>query len=80
VAAAKRALRGVDVVIQSLGISAGRSEIILKSTRFFSTATRVLVAAMEEAQVKRLICMTGFGAGDSRRCGGLLTAQRSNCC
>jgi hypothetical protein len=32
----------------------------------------VLVAAMEEAQVKRLICVTGFGAVDSRGRGGLL--------
>jgi len=67
----KRALTGVDVVIQSLGISAG-PEIILKPTQFFSTATRMLVAAMEEAQVKRLICVTGFGAGDSRDRGGFL--------
>ena len=27
---------------------------------------------MEEAQVKRLICVTGFGAGDSRGGGGFL--------
>ena len=67
----KRALTGVDVVIQSLGVSAG-PEIILKPTRFFSKATRVLVTAMEEAQVKRLICVTGFGAGDSRGRGGFL--------
>ena len=67
----KRALTGVDVVIQSLGVSAG-PEIILKPARFFSTATRMLVAAMEEAQVKRLICVTGFGAGDSRGRGGFL--------
>ena len=32
----------------------------------------MLVAAMEEAQVKRLICVTGFGAGDSRGRGGFL--------
>jgi putative NADH-flavin reductase len=56
---------------QSLGVSAG-PEIILKPTRLFSTATRVLVTAMEEAQIKRLICVTGFGAGDSRGHGGLL--------
>ncbi len=64
-ATVKRALTGVDVVTQSLGVSAG-PEIILRPTRFFSKATRVLVTAMEEAQVKRLICVTGFGAGDSR--------------
>ena len=66
----KRALTGVDVATQSLGVSAG-PEVILKSTRFFSKATRVLVTAMEETQVKRLICVTGFGAGDSRGRGGL---------
>jgi putative NADH-flavin reductase len=70
-ATVKRALTGVDVVIQSLGVSAG-PEIILKPTRFFSTATRVLVIAMEGAQIKRLICVTGFGAGDSRGHGGFL--------
>src|SRR5262245_18953588 len=59
-ATVKGALAGVDVVIQSLGVSAG-PEVILKSTRFFSNATRVLVTAMEEAEVKRLICVTGFG-------------------
>ena len=70
-ATVKRALTGVDVVTQSLGVSAG-PEIIFKPTPFFSKATRVLVTAMEEAQVKRLICVTGFGAGDSRGRGGFL--------
>ena len=70
-ATVKRVLTGVDLVIQSLGVSA-RPEIILKPTRFFSTATRILVTAMEEAQIKRLICVTGFGAGDSRGHGGFL--------
>ena len=51
-ATVKRALTGIDVVIQSLGVSVG-PEIIFKPTRFFSKATRVLVTAMEEAQVKR---------------------------
>jgi putative NADH-flavin reductase len=70
-ATVKRALTGVDVVIQSLGVSAG-PESILESTRLFSKATQMLVTAMEEAQVKRLICVTGFGAGDSRDRGGFL--------
>jgi NAD(P)-dependent dehydrogenase (short-subunit alcohol dehydrogenase family) len=70
-ATVKRALTGVDVVTQSLGVSAGL-ESILRPTRFFSKATRVLVTAMERAQVKRLICVTGFGAGDSRGHGGCL--------
>ena len=41
-------------------------------TRLFSVATRVLVNAMEASAVRRLICVTGFGAGDSRGRGGLL--------
>jgi uncharacterized protein YbjT (DUF2867 family) len=40
----KRALSGVGAVIQSLGVSAG-PEVILKPTRFFSKATRVLVTS-----------------------------------
>ena len=70
-ATVKRALTGVDVVIQSLGVSAG-PEIVLKPTRLFPKATRVLITAMEEAHVKRLICVTGFGAGDSNGHGGFL--------
>ena len=45
---------------------------LLKPTRFFSKATRVLVTAIEETDVKRLICVTGFGAGDSRGHGGFV--------
>jgi uncharacterized protein YbjT (DUF2867 family) len=67
----KRALTGIDAVTQSLGVSAG-PEIIFEPTRLFSKATQVLVTAMQEARVKRLICVTGFGAGDSRGSGGFL--------
>ena len=65
------ALDGVDAVIQTLGVSIG-PELILKPVRLFSQSTRVLVEAMERAGVRRLICVTGFGAADSRsRMGGL---------
>ena len=70
-ATVKGALTDVDAVIQSLGASAG-PEIIFEPTRLFSKATQLLVNAMEQAQVKRLICVTGFGAGDSRGHGGFL--------
>jgi uncharacterized protein YbjT (DUF2867 family) len=70
-ATVKRALTRIDAVIQSLGASA-RPEIIFEPTRLFSKATQVLVTAMQEARVKRLICVTGFGAGDSRGSGGFL--------
>lgn len=59
------ALEGADVVIQALGIAAGPS-MILGPVDLFSGATRILIPAMEEANVRRLICVTGFGAGDSR--------------
>jgi NAD(P)H-binding len=70
-ATVKRALTGIDAVIQSLGVSAG-PEIIFEPTRLFSNATQVLVSAMEEAGIKRSICVTGLGAGDSRGSGGFL--------
>src|SRR6516225_2306067 len=70
-ATVKRALTGIDAVIQSLGVSAG-PEIIFEPTRLFSKATQVLVTAMQQAGVKRLICVTGVGAGDSRGSGGFL--------
>ncbi len=69
--AIKHALIGVDVVIQTLGIDFS-PEVFLRPTRLFSEATRVLVTAMEETGVKRLICVTGLGAGDSRDRGGFL--------
>ncbi len=66
-----RAVEGVDTVIQTLGVSP-TPELIFGGTRLFSVATRILVNAMETSAVKRLICVTGFGAGDSRGHGGLL--------
>lgn len=70
-AAVRSALQGVDAVIQTLGVSPS-PELFFKPTRLFSDATRVLVGAMEETGVKRLVCLTGFGAGDSRYRGGIL--------
>lgn len=57
------ALSGVDVVIQTLGVGVGD---LLRPVSVFSDATRVLIPAMQAQGVKRLICVTGFGAGDSR--------------
>lgn len=70
-ATVRSALDGVDAVIQTLGV-APSPELVLTPTRLFSEATRVLVAAMTETGVKRLICLTGFGAGDSRNHGSFL--------
>ena len=57
------ALIEVDVVIQTLGVGLGD---LFRPVHLFSDATRVLIAAMKDRGVRRLICVTGFGAGDSR--------------
>jgi len=57
------ALVGMDVVIQTLGVGLGE---LFRPVHLFSNATRVLIAAMKRQDIKRLICVTGFGAGDSR--------------
>lgn len=61
----ERALEGVDVVIQVLGTEMN-VDTVLSGTTLFSRATRLLVDAMEKHGPRRLICVTGFGAGDSR--------------
>jgi putative NADH-flavin reductase len=65
-----RALEGVDAVIQSLGV-ASPGELIFGTT-LFSASTRLLVEAMEAKGVRRLIAVTGAGAGNSRGRIGLL--------
>ncbi len=56
------ALEDVDAVIVSLGV--GLAELF-QPVHLFSSATRVLIAGMQARALKRLICVTGFGAGDS---------------
>ena len=65
-ATVKRALTGIDAVIQSLGVSSG-PEIILKPTRFFSKATQVLVTAMPEARVQAIDLRNGLRGGRQPR-------------
>jgi uncharacterized protein YbjT (DUF2867 family) len=67
----RKALEGVDGVIQTLGIDVS-PRAIFERTTLFSQSTRILVDAMKAAGVKRLIAVTGIGAGDSRGHGGLL--------
>ncbi len=59
------AVKGADAVIQTLGAKASLA-LVTSHTRLFSDATPILIQAMEREGVKRLICVTGFGAGDSR--------------
>jgi putative NADH-flavin reductase len=57
------AVTGMNAVIQVLGVGLGD---LFLPVHLFSDATRLLLAAMQAQGVKRLICVTGFGAGDSR--------------
>jgi putative NADH-flavin reductase len=57
------ALQGIDVVVQTLGVAATE---LFKPVSLFSKSTRILVDAMQRHNVKRLIAVTGYGAGDSR--------------
>lgn len=66
----RNALRDVDAVIQTLGVDFS-PRLIFEGTTLFSESTRILVDAMKAAGVKRLITVTGLGAGDSRGHGGL---------
>ena len=40
-------------------------DLILRPVTLFSSATRVLLPAIKTAGVRKLVCVTGFGAGDS---------------
>jgi putative NADH-flavin reductase len=58
-----RAIDGAEAVLLTLGVP--KDLRVLKPTTLFSDATRVLIAAMEAAGIKRLLTVTGFGTGDS---------------
>jgi len=58
-----KAVEGVDAVLVTIG--APRDLRIVKQTTLFSDVARALIPAMEAAGIKRLIAVTGFGAGDS---------------
>ncbi len=63
-----RALEGCSGVISSLGTPASP----FREVTLLSTATRALVEAMAGQGVRRLVCITGLGAGDSRGHGGFV--------
>ena len=54
----------MDVVIQVLGV---KTNELFKPINIFSKSTQILIPAMERLGIKRLITVTGFGAGDSRK-------------
>lgn len=65
-AALAHAIAGCDAVISSLGTPMSP----FREVTLLSTATRALVGIMAEQNVRRLVCITGLGAGDSRGHGG----------
>jgi putative NADH-flavin reductase len=70
-AAVGAAVAGADAVIETLG-APKTAMAVLAGTTLFSKATRILIDAMRAAGVRRLVAVTGMGAGDSRGHGGFL--------
>lgn len=62
-----RAMAGQEAVCCSLGVKVPWFYVTL-----FSEGTRNLLDAMKKSGAKRLVCVTGIGAGDSRGHGGFL--------
>jgi putative NADH-flavin reductase len=74
-AVAARAVEGADAVAWTVGdISEFGPAFLRRRVTLYSEGTRVLIAAMGRAGVRRLVVVTGVGAGDSRRSGGWLDA------
>jgi putative NADH-flavin reductase len=65
--ALNNAIRDQDVVCWTIG-----TKPTWKPVTVFSEGTQRLLRAMKYANVRRLICVTGIGAGDSRGHGGFL--------
>ena len=61
-----RALDGTDAVVMALGIKESVAMLWRKVT-LFSDATSALVPLMQRQGPRRLIVVTGIGAGDSRK-------------
>lgn len=57
---------GADAVIYALGLRQ------LRPTTFFSDTTRALIGAMDRSGVRRLVAITGVGAGETRGHGGFV--------
>jgi putative NADH-flavin reductase len=61
----RRALTGCGAVIYALGVKE-RLSMLWQEETLFSQTTAILLAAMAETGVTRLVSVTGFGAGRSR--------------
>jgi putative NADH-flavin reductase len=65
-AAVEQAVRGQEAAIYAIGIKT------IGRTTLFSESTRILIDAMERHRVKRPVCITGVGAGETKGHGGFL--------
>jgi len=66
--AVAKALFGCEGVISALGTKMAP----LHKETLLSEGTRILINEMQKQGVRRLVCVTGIGAGDSRGHGGFL--------
>lgn len=64
----RAALQGQDAVVSALGTPASP----FRAVTLLSSATRALIEAMKAEDVKRLVAITGIGAGDSYGHGGFV--------
>ena len=62
-----RALDGCDAVVSALGTGIGFRKVSL-----LTEATRALIPAMTRSGVRRLVCISALGVGDSRGHGGFI--------
>ena len=62
-----RALGGCDAVVSALGTGIGFRKVSL-----LAEATRALIPAMTRSGVRRLVCISALGVGDSRGHGGFV--------
>jgi putative NADH-flavin reductase len=62
-----RAVAGQEVVVWTVSVRPTRRPV-----RLFSHATQFLLAAMTRHGVRRLVCVTGVGSGDSKGHSGFL--------
>jgi putative NADH-flavin reductase len=67
----EQAVAGMDAVVQALGVPANL-QLLTGPITLFSEATKVLVPVLQQAGIKRLVAVTGFGAGDSAQAIGCL--------
>jgi putative NADH-flavin reductase len=68
-ASVEQALAGQDAVCSTIGVTPLEA---FKTVTVFSEGTKNMLEAMKKTGVRRLICITGIGAGDSKGHGGFL--------